>query len=47
MTSEERTQAVTRIEATFPDHARVARLERADLIGLNLDWQARTHAAIQ
>lgn len=47
MTSEERNRAVNRIEAAFPDHARVARLERADLIGLNLDWQANRRAAIQ
>ena len=40
MSDSERTEAIARIEAAFPDHARVARLERADLIGLNLDWQA-------
>ncbi len=42
MSNDESTEATARIEAAFPDHARVARLERADLIGLNLDWQAET-----
>lgn len=41
MSEEERRAAVTSIEAAFPDHARVARLEREVLIGLNLDWQAQ------
>ncbi|MEM7530111.1 MAG: hypothetical protein AAF416_21075, partial [Pseudomonadota bacterium] len=39
MSDAEREASVARIEAAFPDHSRVALVERADLVGLNLDWQ--------
>ncbi|MEM8836781.1 MAG: MBL fold metallo-hydrolase [Pseudomonadota bacterium] len=40
ITDTERAEAVAAIDAAFPDHAQVARVDRARLIGLNLDWQA-------
>lgn len=41
MSDTERAGAIADIDARFLDHARVARLERAKLIGLNLDWQVQ------